>query len=638
MVFVVLGIVYGYVLDANGNPMELLLLKERFEIKPYLIGLSTIDYSTNVTAHVRDPAFFAGVSDPKFSWGGVLTASFSVSVIAILETQIAAKILDDLTSTAFDSKREVLGTAMTNLFSGLAGGLPVCGAMARMTLNANCGARSRTSIVINGFTVLIIMFALMPLFRFVPQPVIGAVLVPVAIGMIKPSTYAHYWRVDKPSLLITFITWAVCVFLDPTYAIVVAILFGLLRSARNEGAVAPARWSNSARGGPTNLRLYQPVGKWDYTNSGHHMQRIADAQKSGHPVAISMHDVFLVHVDGVDALKALVATKVAVAGLQDAPRAQIAKSSWFGAAQTDGLILDSVDDLLGKSGPGGSRRPAVPPSDGCTESGSASPQDSQENSRAGTPPLDLEHGSVVENITNYDSFGKAPTPARARASPAGIAEEHSDITWEEVEAAQERWASAIKTISRVHRAGGDYVEAAATAASELYGYGHSNVLFKPTKAAQYPFRPTGNEAMSYFVGGNAVDDGYKEDAGFAINGGKGWSEVEFDNHQIDLNGGTAIAMGTYWFTCATTGAKVKVEYSIGYKRNADGKLRIFLHHSSVPYACAAAPAPPPAADLPIYLQAAVASDKDGAKADSQPTSGQMRLTSSTSSAKIVPSS
>ena len=27
-----------------------------------------------------------------------------------------------------------------------------------------------------------------------------------------------------------------------------------------------------------------------------------------------------------------------------------------------------------------------------------------------------------------------------------------------------------------------------------------------------------------------------EDGGFAINGGKGWSDVVFHNHQIDLNG------------------------------------------------------------------------------------------------------
>ena len=100
------------------------------------------------------------------------------------------------------------------------------------------------------------------------------------------------------------------------------------------------------------------------------------------------------------------------------------------------------------------------------------------------------------------------------------------------------------------------------------------------------------------------------DAGFAINGGRGWKvveltltltptptptttltlalaltlkAVEFSNHKIDLNGPTAQAMGEYTFTDATSGDKVNVYYTFGYKRNDDGKVRIYLHHSSVPY-------------------------------------------------------
>ena len=111
------------------------------------------------------------------------------------------------------------------------------------------------------------------------------------------------------------------------------------------------------------------------------------------------------------------------------------------------------------------------------------------------------------------------------------------------------------------------------------------MLFKPTKATANPFRPTGEDAMSYFVGAEAMEnDKFKgEDAGFAINGGNGWKEVVFTNHDIDLNGPVAVAMGSYLFTCATTNEEVNVEYTFGYKRNDDGKARIFLHHSSVPY-------------------------------------------------------
>merc|ERR1712050_759534 len=87
------------------------------------------------------------------------------------------------------------------------------------------------------------------------------------------------------------------------------------------------------------------------------------------------------------------------------------------------------------------------------------------------------------------------------------------------------------------------------------------------------------------------EGGHTEDAGFAINGGKGWADVVFDNHQIELTGNAAIAMGNYYFTSVADGSKTKVEYTFGYKKNDDGKVRIFLHHSSVPYSSGPAASP-----------------------------------------------
>ena len=53
--------------------------------------------------------------------------------------------------------------------------------------------------------------------------------------------------------------------------------------------------------------------------------------------------------------------------------------------------------------------------------------------------------------------------------------------------------------------------------------------------------------------------------------------------QITLKDDVALAMGTYDFTCATTGDVSTVEYTFGYERCDDDEVRIFLHHSSVPY-------------------------------------------------------
>jgi len=193
--------------------------------------------------------------------------------------------------------------------------------------------------------------------------------------------------------------------------------------------------------------------------------------------------------------------------------------------------------------------------------------------------------STVEYTFGYTrcNDGKVRIFLHHSSVPYGAGAGPAPVTTEEVLDVQKRWAAAIANISATHKAGGDYIAAAGEAAGELYAYGFSDVMFKPTKAAEYPFRPTGEEAMSYFVGGDVVEGGYKEDSGFAINGGKGWKSCVYSNHQIQIKGGQGIAMGTYDFTCATTGEVSTVEYTFGYTRCADGKVRIFLHHSSVPY-------------------------------------------------------
>eukprot|EP00873_Tetraselmis_striata_P001935 jgi/Tetstr1/422199/TSEL_013051.t1 len=197
--------------------------------------------------------------------------------------------------------------------------------------------------------------------------------------------------------------------------------------------------------------------------------------------------------------------------------------------------------------------------------------------------------STVEYTFGYKRCDDGKVRIFLHHSSVPFSNAPAPVTEAEVLAVQQAWAGAIKNISKIHKEGGDYVAAAAEAAGELYGYGHGDVLFKPTKAAEFPFRPTPEEAMSYFVGGDAVDGGYSEDGGFAINGGKGWADCVYNNHKVELIGGEGIAMGTYDFTCATTGDVSTVEYTFGYKRCDDGKVRIFLHHSSVPFSNAPAP-------------------------------------------------
>lgn len=150
------------------------------------------------------------------------------------------------------------------------------------------------------------------------------------------------------------------------------------------------------------------------------------------------------------------------------------------------------------------------------------------------------------------------------------------ITAEEIAEAQRIWGDGIVIIGKAYTDKGDYVKAAGNHLDTLYAFEAGTVLFKPTKAADAQFRPTREAALSYFVGGN---DTYKEDHGFAIHP---WTAVRFENHANYIHGDYALAMGNYFFT-QLDGSEVKVEYTFGYLKSADGSLKINLHHSSIPF-------------------------------------------------------
>ena len=139
--------------------------------------------------------------------------------------------------------------------------------------------------------------------------------------------------------------------------------------------------------------------------------------------------------------------------------------------------------------------------------------------------------------------------------------------------AQTTWGEGIVAIATIHADGGDYTARASEHINDLYAYGETDVMFKPTLASEDQFRETFDEALSYFIGQDGT-----EDHGFAISG---WANVRWESNGIYTDDTSAMAMGNYYFT-APDGSETKVEYTFGYIL-VDGELKINLHHSSMPY-------------------------------------------------------
>jgi len=183
-------------------------------------------------------------------------------------------------------------------------------------------------------------------------------------------------------------------------------------------------------------------------------------------------------------------------------------------------------------------------------------------------------GLVMTAILMAAGFTAIPAHAVEQTGQAAITEG-------EVNAAQQAWCDGLLKIGKISRDGGDYKAAAAEVIDNLYDYGDGKVFFKPTLASgKNTFRPTREGAISYFVGGNRE---FPEDSGFAL---KNWAMVRYDNNAsengIQIFGNIAITMGNMYFT-NTKGEQVMVDKTFVFRKCKDGKLRLCVHKSALPF-------------------------------------------------------
>jgi len=156
------------------------------------------------------------------------------------------------------------------------------------------------------------------------------------------------------------------------------------------------------------------------------------------------------------------------------------------------------------------------------------------------------------------------------------------ITYDEVNAAQQAWCDALVKIGKLKEDGGDYKAFAEQVLSEAYNYDNGKVFFKPTLAfGDQTFRNDKKGALSYFIGG---DPAYPNDKGFALTP---WVKARYDNageknEGIQIYGSVAITMGNVWVT-SKDGKEVMVDKTWVFKKGKDGKLKIIVHKSALPF-------------------------------------------------------
>jgi len=154
--------------------------------------------------------------------------ALAVALVGLLESLMTAKLVDDITDTRSRKTREAWAQGVSNVFSGLFGGMGGCAMIGQTMINVKAsGARTRISTFLAGVFLLILVVGLGDVVAIIPMAALVAVMVMVSVATfdwhsIRPSTLKRM-PVGETSVMV--ITVLVVVF---THNLAIGVIVGVV--------------------------------------------------------------------------------------------------------------------------------------------------------------------------------------------------------------------------------------------------------------------------------------------------------------------------------------------------------------------------------------------------------------------------
>lgn len=161
----------------------------------------------------------------------LLPSAFTIAILAAIESLLSCVVSDGMVDAKerHNSNTELIAQGVGNIFSGLFGGIPATGAIARTAANVNNGGRTPIAGMIHAGILFVILMFLMPFAEWIPMPIIAAILFQVAYNMCGWKKVRRIVRdAPKMDIAVLLVTFALTVVFDLVVAIEVGMILAVV--------------------------------------------------------------------------------------------------------------------------------------------------------------------------------------------------------------------------------------------------------------------------------------------------------------------------------------------------------------------------------------------------------------------------
>jgi SulP family sulfate permease len=284
-------------------------------------------------------------------------AALAIAALAAIESLLSARVAATMSPTGpYDPNRELVGQGLASVASGLFGGMPATGAIARTAVNVRSGARTRVSAVVHSLVLIcVVYFATGPV-SAIPLCALAAVLMVTSFRMISATTIGRILRSTRSDALIFVLTAVVTVCFDLIEAVEIGILVAAvfaLRSLARRSSVTREELPGDRRPGDERIALLRLDGAMFFGVAERISNLITDAERSEVSVVIiRMSTLGMLDATGAHTLSQVAeelesrGVTVIIKGVQEEHMDLLTNVGVIDSLRHENHLINSLDDAI----------------------------------------------------------------------------------------------------------------------------------------------------------------------------------------------------------------------------------------------------------------------------------------------------
>ena len=151
-----------------------------------------------------------------------------MAAVGLLESLLTAQIVDDMTHTGSDKRRESAGQGAANVVTGFFGGMGGCAMIGQSMINVNNGALHRLSGIATALFLLSFILFGSALIERIPLAALIGVMFVVSEKTFEWGSFRLFGKVPKPDVFVGLLVAGVTVIADLAIAVIVGVIVSAL--------------------------------------------------------------------------------------------------------------------------------------------------------------------------------------------------------------------------------------------------------------------------------------------------------------------------------------------------------------------------------------------------------------------------